>query len=175
MQQERPPPAAEREVQVLQVLQGGEGAHAGVAQPGALGGVDPAEASGASAQSLPAGVRQLVVTWSQRQRWVPPWKVHVGGIRGSEAHPRVQRCGGWRSQRWPSARRWKGEGRPAETWRSESGSRRSAPAGTERATPHARAAPSSSANFVVHTYQDTSVGQRRHVIDHDLSEQTTSS
>lgn len=46
---------------MLQVLQGGEGSDASVRQPGALGGVDPVEAWGASAQSLPASIRQLVV------------------------------------------------------------------------------------------------------------------
>lgn len=60
-------PAAEWEVQVLQVLQGGEGFNAGIGQPGALGGVEPVEALWASAQSLPTSVRQLVVTWSQCQ------------------------------------------------------------------------------------------------------------
>lgn len=58
---ERRRPAAEGEVQVLQVLQGGEGSDASIRQPGALGGVDPVEAWGASAQSLPASIRQLVV------------------------------------------------------------------------------------------------------------------
>lgn len=88
-------PAAEGEVQVLQVLQGGEGSDASIRQPGALGGVDPVEAWGASAQSLPASIRQLVVPCESALMG----EVHLydavraqSSTLGKNPHPPVQRC-----------------------------------------------------------------------------------